>query len=239
MIVSNSHKFIFVHIHKTGGSSVSVALQPHLAWNDLSLGGSPLGEAMNSLYSQQFGLGKHSTLEEIKAVCGADLVEEYFSFAFVREPSVRAVSLYNYIAYFSQDLAQYYKKTEDELAAASISSDGSINHDFLNWSATRAFYLTNSFSDFIRSEEAINDMGFRPQIESLRTSDGSSMVKKIIKLEDAASELPNLWEALGFRFHLPHLNRPESYTQDPKEVSKSDRKYLRDLFADDYLALEY
>lgn len=218
---------------------MSVALQPHLAWNDLTLGGSPLGEAVNNLYNQQFGLDKHSTLEQIQSVCGADLVEEYFSFALVRDPCARAVSLYNYIASFSQNLAQFYGKTESELAAESISGEGEIEHNFLAWGATRAFYQTNSFSDFIRSPDLQSDMGFRPQIDSLKTADGAFMVGKIIKLEELSGKLPELWEALGFRFYMPHLNRPKSYSQDPEMISKADSKYLKALFADDYLALEY
>ena len=239
MIISHSQKFIFVHIHKTGGSSLSLALQPFLAWNDLILGGSPLGEKTNHAFRAQYGLHKHSTLEEIKTVCGTDILDAYYSFALVREPIAKAVSLYNYIAGFSRELAADFGRPEAELAAASISGTGGIDHNFLRWEATRAYYQSNSFSDFIRAPETLSDMGFRPQIASLRTDDGTYMVQKIIKLEDVLHRLPDLWEALGFRFYLPHINRATLVKQPPDKISKADRYYLKDLFADDYLALEY
>ena len=239
MIVSQSKKFIFVHVHKAGGSSVSTALQPHLAWNDLILGGSELGETLNPLFRAQYGLHKHSTFDEIRQVIGDTLVDDYFSFAFVREPSAKIVSLYNYIASFSEDLARFLGKTEDELAEASISGSSDISHNFLSWDATRAYYQTGSFSDFIRSADAQADMGFRPQIDSLKTPDGDRIVNKIVKLETVMQSLPELWQGLGFRFHLPHVNRAEKIAQSHETMEKRDKAYLKALFADDYLALEY
>ena len=44
MIISNSHKFIFVHVMKTAGTSVSAALDPWLRWNDIAIGGTRFGE---------------------------------------------------------------------------------------------------------------------------------------------------------------------------------------------------
>jgi hypothetical protein len=38
MIVSHTHKFIFVHINKCAGTSVTKALLPYLGENDLVLG---------------------------------------------------------------------------------------------------------------------------------------------------------------------------------------------------------
>ena len=48
MIISNSHKFIFVHILKTAGTSICAALDPTLRWNDVILGGTGFGEKMNA-----------------------------------------------------------------------------------------------------------------------------------------------------------------------------------------------
>ena len=239
MIISHSKKFIFVHIHKTGGSSLSLALQPFLAWNDLILGGSDLGEKTNHLFFAQYGLHKHSTLEEIKAICGTEILDAYTSLALVREPTDRAVSLYNYIAGFSRELAAHIGRTEEDLAAESISGQGKIEHNFLRWDATRAYYQTDSFSDFIRAPETQTDMGFRPQINALRSDDGAYNVQNIIKLEEVLHRLPTLWETLGFRFHLPHTNASALVKQEPDKLSKADKTYLKDLFADDYLALEY
>ena len=39
MIISHTHRLIFVHIQKTAGTSVTVALDPFMGWNDIILGG--------------------------------------------------------------------------------------------------------------------------------------------------------------------------------------------------------
>ena len=70
MIISNSHRFIFVHVLKTGGTTVCAALDPFLRWNDVVLGGTEFGERMNGPYRDRFGLRKHSTAQEIRAVVG-------------------------------------------------------------------------------------------------------------------------------------------------------------------------
>jgi hypothetical protein len=35
MIISHTHRAIFVHIPKTAGTSISALFEPHLRWNDL------------------------------------------------------------------------------------------------------------------------------------------------------------------------------------------------------------
>ena len=47
MIICHSRKYVFIHIHKTGGTSVESALEPTLHWNDLLLGSTPFGEVAN------------------------------------------------------------------------------------------------------------------------------------------------------------------------------------------------
>jgi hypothetical protein len=79
VIVSIRHKFIFVHIPKAAGSSITSALRPYGKDNKLSN-----------------ALTKHETLSEFFArthVAPAD----FFKFAFVRNPWCRAVSLYFYL----------------------------------------------------------------------------------------------------------------------------------------------
>ena len=70
MIVNHSHKFIFVHVPKAAGTSVSELFSKFSAYSDLEVGGTELGEALQNAYKCRFGLTKHSTAEEIRAVVG-------------------------------------------------------------------------------------------------------------------------------------------------------------------------
>src|SRR5215469_11368082 len=106
MIISHSRQFTFVHIHKAGGTSVERALDQHLAWNDLILGGSPLGEKIQAPYSARFGLNKHSTVSDIERVCGSRYIEEFYLFALVRHPVARLCSIYNFVATMLNNWAQ-------------------------------------------------------------------------------------------------------------------------------------
>jgi hypothetical protein len=97
VIVNHSHKFIFVHVPKAAGTSVSELFSKFSAYSDLEVGGTELGEALQHAYKRRFGLTKHSTAEEIRAVVGDDVWRDYFSFAFVRDPYARAQSTFHFM----------------------------------------------------------------------------------------------------------------------------------------------
>lgn len=94
MIVSFSRRFIFVHTPKSAGESVTLALLPSLADDDVVLC-EPHLERPGPLAASG-RCNKHSTLEEIRAAYG-EAVDGFFSFCFVRNPWDRVVSYYHYL----------------------------------------------------------------------------------------------------------------------------------------------
>ncbi|MEO1622227.1 MAG: hypothetical protein AAFU53_14500, partial [Cyanobacteria bacterium J06632_3] len=68
--ISRDKQTIFVHLHKCGGTSIELALDSQMAWDDVLLGSSKYGERMQNLYQSRFGLYKHSSAGEIRAVVG-------------------------------------------------------------------------------------------------------------------------------------------------------------------------
>jgi len=97
VIVNHSHKFIFVHVPKAAGTSVSELFSKFSAYSDLEVGGTELGEALQNAFKRRFGLTKHSTAEEIRAIVGEDTWRSYYSFAFVRDPYARAQSTFHFM----------------------------------------------------------------------------------------------------------------------------------------------
>jgi len=97
VIVNHSHKFIFVHVPKAAGTSVSELFSKFSAYSDLEVGGTELGEALQNAYKRRFGLTKHSTADEIHAVVGDETWRDYYSFAFVRDPYARAQSTFHFM----------------------------------------------------------------------------------------------------------------------------------------------
>ena len=98
MIISYSKKFVFVHVPKTGGTSMVQLLLPYLDLSqDLILGGCEKfedGEDERRIKKGQ--LHKHSTAVEIKEYMGEEEWNKFFVFAFTRNPFTRAVSQYEW-----------------------------------------------------------------------------------------------------------------------------------------------
>jgi hypothetical protein len=96
MIINHRYRFIFIHVPKTAGSSVTNWLSRFNNWNDIELGGTRYGEAIQPVYGERFKLYKHSTARQIRDVVGDDLWRSYFKFAVVRHPLARLASAYRF-----------------------------------------------------------------------------------------------------------------------------------------------
>lgn len=97
MIWSASRRFCFVHIPKTGGTTITAAYEPHMRFDDVVLGGTLLGEQLQAQYRQRFGLHKHSGARAIIQAAGPEAFGAAFSFALLRHPVDRMVSLYRWL----------------------------------------------------------------------------------------------------------------------------------------------
>ncbi len=96
-IVNKTHKFIFVHVPKTAGSSVKQYLLPCAGEGDVHV---LLQQGTNTAVLSGYGmLTKHSTAMEIRDVVGRKAFNRAFKFAVVRNPFARTVSIYRFLKY--------------------------------------------------------------------------------------------------------------------------------------------
>lgn len=97
MLISRKHNFIFIHIYKNAGTSISTALLPHCTnstvyWMD----------RIFHRFGVRLGFGPRPFPGHIRAVQISELLsphvfDSYFSFAFARNPWDWQVSLYSYM----------------------------------------------------------------------------------------------------------------------------------------------
>jgi hypothetical protein len=83
-MISHSKNFIFVHVPKTGGQTLTVALLPYAADPKIR----------NPTPRLPAGLSHHATLQHYKREFGTAFVRDAFKFAVVRNPWDRAISFY-------------------------------------------------------------------------------------------------------------------------------------------------
>jgi len=98
MIINNTFGFIFVHVPKAAGTTLTSVLSKHGSYCDIEIGGTAMGEAVQPFFRKRYGLTKHSTIREIRNVVGDALLKRYFTFAFVRNPYDRAYSAYKFLS---------------------------------------------------------------------------------------------------------------------------------------------
>lgn len=98
MLLSLKYNFLFVHIAKTGGTSVRAALQP-LRWRDPWYYPMWLCSRLSRLSGHRIGskFPRHAKAIAAKEMLPAELYDRLFKFAFVRNPWDLQVSSFHHI----------------------------------------------------------------------------------------------------------------------------------------------
>jgi hypothetical protein len=100
MIISRARKYIFVHIPKTGGTALSLALEARAARDDVLIGDTPKARARKGRLKGVKTAGrlwKHSTLADVAGLVSDDEVAGFFTLTLVRNPWDRMVSYYHWL----------------------------------------------------------------------------------------------------------------------------------------------
>jgi hypothetical protein len=211
MIISNKKKFIFIHIFKTGGMSVTDVLMPYADMSYKFSGYWPTRKII-TLINLIFGLAdngnkwfnrlhKHATAFETRNLLGEDKFDEFFSFAFVRNPLDHLVSLYYYIKQSREH--KYHSTVKD-----------------LNFGGFVEFYLQQTpqrQSDFVVGEK--NDL----------------IVDFIGKTETLDSDMKYICKRIGIpSFSVPRLNQSK---RRPDFMSYYDQEILSKVY--DYFKVDF
>jgi hypothetical protein len=133
MLISNSRRFLFIHIYKNAGTSISHALSPYAfskvekIANRISTGVGQKKVFNSSPYPI------HITASQLIDALGKKKYSSYFAFAFVRNPWDWQVSLYNYML-----------KNTDHYQHPLVSELGGFT-DYIHWRSEIGFHLQRDF----------------------------------------------------------------------------------------------
>ena len=250
-VISNSKKFIFVHPHKCAGTSIEIALENLLQWNDIILGSSNYGEKINNIYSQKFGIYKHSSADKIRKVVGEDIWHSYFTFSIVRHPLDRMVSLYEFLKKFQGNsrISEMKRKTKlflfknkHNTLFSKIKSIQKIQEsDIHRFPGVVALLDSNNFSEFIVSVCNSNEPAAIPQFEVLSDKNKSDIaVDYVGKFENIQYDWEDICQRIGISITLPHKNQSSrTYKDWRKYYTLDDINFMVDRYKIDMNVFDY
>ena len=137
MIISRGRKYIFVHIPKTGGTALSLALEARAMADDILIGDTPKAVKRRTKAKKWAGdrkLRKHSTLAELDGLVS---FEDFYVLTLVRNPWDRMVSYYHWLR------DQSFDHRAVELAKANGFSE------FLNHPETVAVQSAETYTSYV------------------------------------------------------------------------------------------
>ncbi len=179
MILSRGRNYVFVHIPKTGGTAMALALEARAMAADEMLGDTPKAlRRRNRLKGLQTRgrLWKHSTLADIEGLASRAEIRAMFAFTLVRNPFDRALSLFHWLR------AQSFDHPMVPLARA------------------------GSFTSFITHPLVMQSLARHQAPDYMRQSDGREHCSLYIRIEHFATDAQPLFDHLGFALDLPRAN---------------------------------
>lgn len=211
-IINSSKKFVFVHVPKAAGTSVTNALSKYTTYQDLEIGGTHFGEQIQPAYKKRFGIGKHTPASGIREVIGQDAWDSMFKFSIVRNPYERVISTYKFLNKW-QGTPEEFKKL--------LAKFNDINDYILS-----DMWEESDGPDFI----------FKPQTFWLTDiNDRSKLIVDFVgKLETLDQDLAHIMSKIeGHNIEAeaaPQLNKTEGdFELSDESIEKINRVYVRDF----------
>lgn len=180
MLISHRHRFIFIHVSKTAGTSIERALAPFAEPVDregigknLPLLG-PLARLPIIRRFVKFGI--HVSASQVRSCVGPGVWDDYLTFGIVRNPYDRLVSRYHYIV----------SRPEHRRHAKVVQLGG--------------------FAAYVRWEIGLNRRRIH-QHSDLCDGAGRVLVKHVGKFEALDRDFSEVTRRLGIQAVLPHENK--------------------------------
>lgn len=211
MMISPSRRFVFVHIPKTGGTALTLALESRARADDILIGDTPKARARKRRLAALTPAGrlwKHSTLADLAGVVPEDL-SDWFILTLVRNPWDRLLSYYHWLRGQTFDHPAVHLAKSLEFSA------------FLNDPATRAAFAAWPAAAYTRDAAGVDRVTLAARVERLEI------------------ELQPFWERMGFRLTIPRANESDRPRDWRPAYSDADAALVATLCAEDISRFGY
>ena len=212
MPISHAHRCIFIHIPKTGGTSIETALGMFYSWKEENTD-AWFGKIQSPHWQAQGWLThylQHLSWTELSQVAPPETLAHYASFSWVRNPWDRMVSIYS-------------NKDPDMLAHAN--ANGLKLKDL-------------SFADFIDATEDYQHVHLRPQHQFILDSQNKPQVNFIGRYENIAHDFAKITQKLNINAALPHKNA-STHPHYHNYYNDHSRKRIATRYQQDIDAFQY
>lgn len=212
MIISRTRRFIFVHVPKTGGTALSLALEAKAAKDDILIGDTPKARARAARWKGVKTAGrvwKHSTLADVLGLVSIQEMMEFQTVTLVRNPWDRAVSYYHWLR-------------EQSFAHPAVGLAKS--HDF---------------SGFLNHPQTVAAFRLWPYGAYMRLPLGVEKESLFIRLENFPQDAKPFETHLGFHLTLPRANASDRGRDFRPYYADADAALIAEVCGEDIARFGY
>ncbi|MEY4984649.1 MAG: hypothetical protein RIR62_2915 [Pseudomonadota bacterium] len=213
MIISPGRGYVFVHIPKTGGTALTLALEARAKPDDILIGDTPKAVKRRARLKRLKPAGrlwKHSTLADIDGVVTAEQIGAMFTLTLVRNPWDRMLSYWSWLR------GQGFAHPAVGLAKAL------------------------SFGDFLNHPQTRTTLALWPYAAYMRDRTGQERATLYARIERLDEDLAPFEAHLGFRLTpLPRANESARARDWRPAYSDADAALVGDLCAADIARFGY